>query len=219
MRKYQTILFDLDGTTLNTLPDLRSSLNAALVSCGFPARTMDDVRRFVGNGVGKLVRRALPPEADEEDWRQVLARQKAYYSSHLADETVPYEGIPEMLKELKTNGYRIAVVSNKYDSAVQKLCGLFFSGLLDAAVGEKEDVPRKPDPTMVRTMLDFLDGDPFSTIYVGDSETDLETARNAGCLPIMVDWGFRSREALIDAGADRLVSDPHELLLMIRELN
>lgn len=208
--KYELVIFDLDGTILDTLEDLTDSVNYALAKHGYPARTMEEVRQFVGDGLLMLVRRALKPETDEEITQTVLATLKAYYKEHCTDKTRPYEGIIELLRELKTAGYKLAVVSNKADYAVQILCGQYFENIFHMAVGEKEGVRKKPAPDSVNRVLEELQVSREKAVYVGDSEVDIETAKNAGMQAVLVDWGFREAAFLQECGAEWIVSSVEE---------
>lgn len=209
--KYELVIFDLDGTILDTLEDLTDSINHALKQFGYPTRALEEVRSFVGDGLLMLTRRALAPETDEDVVQKVLAEQKAYYKEHCADKTKPYEGIPELLGELKATGYKLAVVSNKADYAVQILCEQYFPGIFHMAVGEKENVRKKPAPDSVNAVLEELQVERDHTMYVGDSEVDIKTAENAGLDAILVSWGFRDADFLREQGAKRLVSTVSEL--------
>lgn len=209
--KYEAILFDLDGTLLNTLEDLKDSCNAALEACGYAPRTLDEVRRFVGNGVGLLIRRALPEGAGEEEWARCLALFKAHYQNNLDNKTRPYPGIEQALDALLARGYRIGVVSNKFDAAVKALCAHHFPRI-QVAVGEREGVRKKPAPDSALAAAQALGVQPASTLYVGDSEVDIQTARNAGMDCLSVDWGFRPEAVLRDAGATRIIHSPGALL-------
>lgn len=209
--KYELVIFDLDGTILDTLEDLTDSINHALKQFGYPTRALEEVRSFVGDGLLMLTRRALAPETDEDVVQKVLTEQKAYYKEHCADKTKPYEGIPELLGELKATGYKLAVVSNKADYAVQILCEQYFPGIFHMAVGEKENVRKKPAPDSVNAVLEELQVERDHTMYVGDSEVDIKTAENAGLDAILVSWGFRDADFLREQGAKRLVSTVSEL--------
>ena len=213
----RTILFDLDGTLLNTLEDLTDSVNYMLREYGYPARTIDEVRAFVGNGVRKLVERALPPgEGDKTD--ECLKTFSAHYDLHKADKTRPYDGVVDMLRAAKSAGYRTAVVSNKYDAAVRALAADEFCGLLDAAVGERPGCQPKPAPDGVYAAMRQLGADRATTVYVGDSDVDVLTAKNAGLRMIGVSWGFRGRETLEALGADVIVDTPAEILSAVKKL-
>ena len=194
--KYRLAIFDLDGTVLNTLDDLAAAANAALEMHGFPRHSVEDVRRFVGNGVAKLIRRAVPEGTSDEECARVLADFKAYYRDHVNVHTRPYDGIPELLAALKRAGVRVGINSQKFDAALQSLCRIHFDGLYDCAVGESEITPRKPDPTAARRIMEGLGVAPEETIYIGDSGVDLETARNAGTDGAWVSWGFRRHEEM-----------------------
>lgn len=213
MNAYTTVVFDLDGTLLDTLEDLTAAVNQALRECGYPEHTMDEVRGFVGNGIGMLIQRALPPEkdADEEAYELTLQAFKLYYAQHNSDTTAPYEGILNMLRALRAAGIKIAVVSNKNDANVKALCQRFFSGLIDEAVGEKEGVRRKPEPDTVLNVMQAFHVTPKETLYVGDSDVDVKTAANAGVDCAAVLWGFRSERHLREAGAETLFRTPAEL--------
>lgn len=215
--KYKAILFDMDGTVLNTLDDLADATNVALQKNGCPLRTTDEVRQFVGNGIRKLIERAVPAGTADEKMEQVYTDFTAYYSAHCADRTRPYEKIPELLARLRAEGYRTAVVSNKADGAVQALCRTYFDGLFDAVAGEKPGVRRKPAPDTVYAVLLALGLDASETVYIGDSDVDLETARNAGMQFIGVSWGFRGETFLREKGAGTVVSDADALYRAIAD--
>lgn len=209
--KYELIIFDLDGTILDTLEDLADSMNYALTKHGYPTRTIEEVRSFVGNGLLMLTRRAIAPETDENRIQRVLAEQKAYYKEHCADKTEPYEGVVDLLEELKTAGRKLAVVSNKADYAVQILCEQYFTGIFHMVVGEKENVRKKPAPDAVNAVLENLQIDRRKAVYVGDSEVDIKTAANANIPAVLVDWGFRDALFLQEQGAKTLVHTIDEL--------
>lgn len=213
--KYRLVIFDMDGTILNTLDDLAESINYALEKAGFAKRTLDEVRRFVGNGIGKLVERAVPEGTTQEKTEEVLTYFNGHYAKHCADHTKPYEGIPELLKTLKESGCLTAVVSNKADFAVQELCREYFPGMFDVSVGEKNGVRKKPAPDTVNSVLERLGAECAEAVYIGDSEVDIQTADNAGMDCIAVDWGFRSREELVKAQAVKIVSQPAEILTLL----
>ena len=209
--KYKIAIFDLDGTILNTIEDLADSLNYALTKNGYKERTVEETQSFVGNGLLMLVKRAINPETSEEEAKKVLADLKAYYKIHCADKTKPYEGIPELLKDLKTADYLLAVVSNKADYAVQILCEQYFPGMFDLAVGERENVRRKPAPDSVNAVLAEFELKKADAVYIGDSDVDIETAENVGTDSILVAWGFRGAEFLKEKGAKNIVFDTEEL--------
>jgi phosphoglycolate phosphatase len=213
--KYDTIIFDLDGTLLNTLDDLSDSLNVALISHGYEPRTLEEVRSFVGNGVGKLVKLALPLHSTDEEIEQCLASFTEHYNQNMQNKTRPYNGIMELLLDLDRYNYKIAIVSNKFDSAVKELAKEYFGDFINIAIGESETVKRKPAPDSVFAAIKGLGSDINKTIFVGDSETDVQTAKNAGIPCIGVTWGFRTREVLRNEGADYLIDTPKELLTLI----
>jgi phosphoglycolate phosphatase len=177
---YDTVIFDLDGTLLNTLDDLTDSVNAALRLYALPLRTTDEIRRFVGNGVERLMTLCVPEGTDDATCRGCLSVFKDHYTRNMRNKTAPYEGIKELLYALKEKNLKLAVISNKFDAAVKELCGDYFEGLLDAAIGVSQDVLKKPAPDIVRKALQETGSVPERTVYVGDSEVDCATARNAG---------------------------------------
>lgn len=212
---YAAAIFDMDGTLLNTLDDLAASTNAALEAQGMPSRTTAEVRRFVGNGIANLVRLAVPEGTDDAGRKAVYEAFCAHYAAHSAVRTAPYPGIPELLCCLRERGVRCAVVSNKGDFAVQDLVRRYFPGQFAFAVGESAGIRRKPAPDTVNAALKALGVATQDAIYVGDSEVDVATAKAAGLDCVAVTWGFRSVDALLGAGASRLVSTTDELLAAI----
>lgn len=212
---YQIAIFDLDGTILDTLEDLKESLNAALASEGLPPRTLEQTRAFVGNGIQNLIARAVPDGTAPEKTARVYDAFNRHYAVHCQDHTRPYAGIPEALLQLRQAGVRTAVVSNKSDYAVQTLCGACFPGQFDAALGWREGLRKKPAPDSVLTVLQECGIAPSGAVYIGDSDVDIETARNAGLACIAVDWGFRPRALLEQVGAQTIVSDVPALLRAI----
>ena len=215
MIAYNTYIFDLDGTLLDTLGDLASSVNYALRTHGMPEHSIEDVRRFVGNGVRKLIERSVPSGTENPHFEATFATFREYYMKHSLDTTRPYDGIPETLAALKAKGCRLAVVSNKMMAATQELCRHFFPDTIEVAIGENEaeGIRKKPAPDIVYASLRELGVDKHSAVYVGDSDVDIETARNAGLPCISVLWGFRDRDFLIQHGAKTFISAPQELLL------
>ena len=207
------IIFDLDGTLLDTLDDLHAATNYALAQYGCPPRTREEVRRFVGNGVEQLIRQALPGEANDPDPANVIATYRAYYNAHCKDRTGPYPGIPEALAVLAEE-YPLAVVSNKPDSAVKPLCREYFGTIF--ALGERTDSPRKPAPNMVWRAMAAIGVD--KCIYVGDSEVDILTAQNAGVPCLSVTWGFRDADVLRGAGAKYYCDFPADLPHCIHDI-
>lgn len=215
MNCYKLIIFDMDGTILDTLDDLTDALNHALARKGYPLRDRREVRRFLGNGIRRLVTLGVPEGTGEEDIQETVDIFMEYYKEHCADRTCPYPGIPGLLERLRREGRMTAVVSNKADVAVQELCRQYFPGLLDYAVGERPGVRRKPHPDTVIAALEELGVSAEEAVYVGDSEVDLETARNAGMDVIAVTWGFRDRDWLLECGAKALAEDTEELIQML----
>lgn len=215
--KYKLAVFDLDGTILNTLEDLADSLNAVLKKAGYPTRSIDEVRRFVGNGIRKLIERGVPQGTSEEQIAAVHQEFTQYYKVHCADKTRPYEGIPELLQELRSAGCKTAVVSNKADYGVQELCSKYFPGAFDFAVGERTGIRRKPAPDSVNEVLGILNIAREDAVYIGDSDVDIETAANARMDSIIVKWGFRDAAFLREKGAKVMVSAPAEIADIILE--
>ncbi|MBQ9649219.1 MAG: HAD-IA family hydrolase [Prevotella sp.] len=214
MKTYSTYIFDLDGTLLDTLGDLAASVNYALRQHGMPEHSLDDVRRFVGNGVRLLMERAVPDGAANPLFEEAFATFRRYYMDHALDTTRPYDGIPETLAELRRRGCHMAVVSNKMMAATRELCHHFFPDTVEVAIGEHEaeGIRKKPAPDTVLAALHELGVGKDEAVYVGDSDVDIETARNAGIPCISVLWGFRDRDFLLQHGARQFVSTPKELL-------
>lgn len=212
---YQTAIFDLDGTLLDTLEDLYRATNKALEDHSLPLRTRDEVRLFVGNGVEMLIRRAVPAWCDEETTLATLADFKAIYADICEDNTKPYDGILAALAALRDRGVRVAVVSNKFDAATKQLCRKYFGDLVEVAIGERAGVRKKPAPDTVQEALRELGVSAEGAVYVGDSDVDIETARNCGMPCISVTWGLRDEEFLIQNRASDLAHSPEELLGMI----
>lgn len=214
---YQTAVFDLDGTLLDTLEDLYLATNMALESHSLPPRTRDEVRMFVGNGVEMLILRAVPDDTDEDTVLWVLADFKRIYSSICEDHTKPYDGILDMLTALRERGVRIAVVSNKFDAATKKLCAKYFGELVEVAIGERAGVRKKPAPDTVLEALRELGVTAEGAVYVGDSDVDIATAKNVGIPCISVTWGLRDEDFLLANGATTPVDTPDRLLKLIIE--
>ena len=207
------ILFDLDGTLLNTLEDLTDSVNYALAQYGCPPRTIEQVRDFIGNGARKLIERSLPGREDDPDVCEVLATYQAYYKTHSKIKTKPYDGILQALAEISAK-YPVAIVSNKPDAATKVLCKDFFGDIY--ARGESTDCPRKPAPDMLQKAMEIIGVD--TCIYVGDSEPDILTAKNLGVKCLSVLWGFRDRETLRQVGAEYFCDDPAKLPQMLNAM-
>lgn len=209
---FNTYIFDLDGTLLSTLDDLAASCNAALRANGMPERTLDEVRRFVGNGVKKLMERAVPDGLSNPLFEKTYHDFRQHYMSHNLDTTHPYPGVMEMLGSLRNRGKKIAVVSNKFYAATQELCRHFFGDLVDVAIGEREDIRKKPAPDTVLEALIQMNVGKEKAVYIGDSDVDVETAKNSGMPCISVLWGFRDYDFLVKHGATIFVSSPLELM-------
>ena len=213
--RYQTAIFDMDGTILETLEDMWSSVNATMDYVNYPRRTLDEVRRFVGNGAAKLIERCMPAGADNPKYADALAFYRRYYDAHAQIKTGPYPGIPELLQHLKREGVRLAVVSNKPDEAVRTLTEHYFPGLFQVAVGNREGWATKPAPDSVYETMKLLDAQSEDTVYVGDSEVDVATAQNAGLDSIIVTWGFREESFLRAHGAQTLAHSTEELYQLL----
>ncbi len=211
MKQYTTYIFDLDGTLLDTLEDLTASTNYVMSKMGMPQHTMEEVRAFVGNGIRKLIERAVPGGLSNPDYERAYEEFLRHYSVHNMDRTAPYEGIVAMLEALKKRGCRIAVVSNKYYLSTQALCRHFFGELVEVSIGEREGIRKKPAPDTVEEALRQLGVGKEGAVYVGDSEVDIATAANSGLPCISVLWGFRSKELLEKHGATEFVSSPADL--------
>ncbi len=212
MKTYRTILFDLDGTLLNTIEDLAESVNYVMRTYGEPEHSVDDVRRMVGNGARMLMKRAIPQGEECSTFEEQLALQKKYYLEHNRVTTKPFEGIMDLLQECKNRGIMTGVVSNKDHPAVRELCYSFFRDLITESVGNGEGRRVKPYPDGCYEAMQRLMADKATTLYVGDSEVDAETAANAGIDCVLVSWGFRERKLLEDQKAVAVIDEPHELL-------
>lgn len=207
------IIFDLDGTLLNTIDDLGYACNYALEQTGYPTHPIEAYPRMVGNGINNLIRRALPQtEQTEENVLRVRAHFVPYYNAHNCDYTHPYEGIPELLQALKAQGHYLAVASNKYQDATEKIVRHFFPGIFDVILGEREGVERKPNPQIVYDITSKLSSLNSKLLYIGDSLVDRDTAQNAKVPFVACSWGFVPREQLVDAGIERIVDHPSEIL-------
>lgn len=212
MKEYQTYIFDLDGTLLNTIRDLAASVNYALRSTGMAERTLEEVREFVGNGVKKLMERAVPGGLDNPQFEAAYATFRQHYLHHSLDTTAPYPGIEKLLSELRRRGKRVAIVSNKFYAATQELARHFFPDTVEVAIGEREDIRKKPAPDTVLEAMKQLGVEAEGAVYIGDSDVDIETARNCSIPCISVLWGFRDHDFLLHHGATCLVSRPEEIL-------
>lgn len=208
---YQNIIFDLDGTLLNTLEDLKDSVNYVLELNGYPVRTLEEIRCFVGNGIGKLIQRALPEEVDSTVVEKVLSDFRKHYQTNCMNKTRPYDGVMELLEQLKEKGYGMAIVSNKNQKAVDELAKNVFKGYVEVAIGEREGVPRKPSPDSTWEAMKLLGATKENTIYVGDSDVDRNTAKNAGIDCVSVTWGFRKEEELCLLKPEYMIHKAEEL--------
>lgn len=211
MPSIDTIIFDLDGTLLDTLDDLFISVNHALRSHGYPERSRQEVRSFLGNGIRQLVRLSVPGHTTDREFEETLRSFRTHYVEHCMDRTRPYPGIPALLDNLKSQGIKMGIVSNKLHTAVQELNRRFFSDYMTTAIGESATIRRKPCPDAVLLALRELGSSPDKALYVGDSEVDIATARNAGIACVTVLWGFRDKDFLLRAGAQTCISSPAEL--------
>lgn len=215
MRKYETIVFDLDGTLLDTLEDLKDSVNYALGKAGMPERSLDEVRRSVGNGARRLMELVIPGGEENPAFDKVSADYKEHYAQHCNDKTKPYAHVPELLAELSRKGYKMAIVSNKFYGAVQELKKLYFHEYIEVAIGEKEGIRKKPAPDTVIEALRELGSSKENAVYVGDSEVDIATAANTGMDCISVTWGFRTKDEQKRVGGKVFADDPLDILKLV----
>lgn len=217
-QKIDTVIFDMDGTVLDTLQDLADAVNAALKAFAMPERTIDEVRAFVGNGVRRLLELSVPDGFANPRFEEVFAKFREYYGVHCNDKTKAYDGILPLLRELEKEGYGLAIVSNKLDSAVKELNEIYFEGIVKVAIGEVEGIAKKPAPDMVEKALRELGKTKETAVYVGDSDVDLMTARNVGLPCISVLWGFREEGFLKEQGARYFAKAPAEIPKLIGEI-
>ena len=211
----KAIIFDLDGTLLNTLEDLADATNWALCKNGMPERALEEVRQFVGNGVRKLIERAVPDGEENPLFEQTFEDFKRYYVVHCQDKTCLYDGVGEMLHALKERGFLLAIVSNKLQAGVDELYERYFKDTVAVAVGERPEIQRKPAPDMVELALQALGVTKEEAVYVGDSDVDLQTARNSGLPCASVLWGFRDKDFLLEHGATTLIASPSDLVNLL----
>ncbi|MBF1626114.1 MAG: HAD family hydrolase [Prevotella sp.] len=212
MKDFDTYIFDLDGTLLSSLDDLAASTNYALRWAGMPERTLEEVRMFVGNGVKLLMERAIPDGQQNPRFEEVYAKFREHYLKHNLDRTHPYDGVLDLLAELKRRGKKLAIVSNKFYAATQDLAHHFFADTIEVAIGERENIRKKPAPDTVLEALRQLGASKDGAVYIGDSDVDVMTAKNSGLPCISVLWGFRDKEFLIEHGATSFVETPHDIL-------
>ena len=215
MNNKKCVIFDLDGTLLYTLEDLKNSVNFALNKSGFKERSLDEVRQFVGNGIENLMRKSVPDNITEEEFKACFENFKGHYKIHSEDNTKEYNGITELLKTLKCKDFLLAVVSNKADFAVNTLCKKYFPDLLDCAFGEREGIKRKPCPDSVNEVVKILKVKKENCYYVGDSEVDVKTAHNAEIECIACTWGFRSKNVLENENPEYIIDSPEEILRIV----
>ena len=212
MKEFDTYIFDLDGTLLSTLNDLATSTNYALRWAGMPEHTIEEIRMFVGNGVKLLMERAIPNGINNPKFEETYAKFREHYLEHNLDTTSPYDGIPELLRELKRRGKKLAIVSNKFYAATQDLAKHFFPDTIKVAIGERETIRKKPAPDTVLEALRQLGASKEGAVYIGDSDVDIMTAKNCGLPCISVLWGFRDKDFLIQHGGTIFVNKPSEIL-------
>ena len=212
----RAVIFDLDGTLLNTLYDLCDSVNFVLDSYGFPKRSLEEVNSFIGNGIGELIHRSLP-DNEQDKFDGALEKFREYYKDHSDVKTCIYDGLTDLLVKLRAEGYKIGVVTNKVDFAAKTLCKKYFGALIDVAIGDRADAPRKPDPYSVREAMEYLDCD--RAIFVGDSDVDIATAKNAKLPCIAVTWGFRDKEFLVASGGEIFADNADELYQKIKGIS
>ena len=217
MRNIKYIIFDMDGTLLDSLTDLQNTLNYCFSKEGFPEKTYQEVRSFVGNGLRKLIERAVPQGTKEEKIDQILEVFKPHYMAHCMDFTAPYEGVVEMLAQLKEAGYKMAIVSNKADEALKHLSEQFFGEYIDVAIGERAGMNKKPAPDLVYLAMEEIGATKENTVYIGDSEVDYQTAVNSGLKCISVLWGFRDKDLLESYGAKCFANTPNDVVKMLEE--
>lgn len=210
LHKIDTVIFDLDGTLLDTLDDLADSVNTVLDMFGFKKKSISEIKSFVGNGIGRLVELSIPDGKNNSSFEQVLKTLRIVYAKNCCKKTRPFNGIMEFLTLLKSKKYKVAVVSNKPDDQVKRLNELFFSDSISVAIGERPNVKRKPAPDTLEEALKELGSKKENAVYIGDSEVDIEAALNAGIFCISVDWGFRDKEWLFSHGAKVIISKPSD---------
>lgn len=210
-------IFDLDGTLTDTLLDLALSTNHALRLMGYEERSVDEVRRFVGNGIHRLIERAVPAGTATEDVERCFEAFRQHYVVHCMDHTSPYDGVVDVMRALQGKGVRMAIVSNKLQAGVDEICSRWFADLAEVCVGERQGIPRKPAPDMVEYALKCMGAKPSEAIYIGDSEVDIQTAKAATLPCVSVLWGFRDKDFLLTHGATHFATCPHDLLSFAKD--
>ena len=215
LKNIDTVIFDLDGTLLYTLEDMADSVNHVMAEYGFSQHSVSAIRSFIGNGIRKLLERALPEGSSAELCDEATEKYRAHYQNHCMIKTQPYEGIMEMLERLADAGIKMAIVTNKNDEASQEMQKHFFSETIHVCYGQRNDIPKKPDRAMIDLALEKLGSLSENSVYVGDSEVDMQTAENAGMPCITCSWGYRDREYLVEKGATILVDNPSEIAKII----
>lgn len=212
-----TIIWDLDGTLLDTLQDLTDSVNFALKENSLPLRNATEIRRFLGNGIRNLLQQSVPENTPDDTFEQTFETFRNYYKFHCQEKTCPYDGIIAVLSLLKERNYKMAIVSNKVDDAVKELNKKFFNQYISVAIGEKDGLKRKPAPDMVFKAIEELGSKSENTVYIGDSEVDFETAKNAGIPCISVLWGFRDKSFLVERGAKNFATHPLDIMTLLSQ--
>jgi phosphoglycolate phosphatase len=215
MGKYKAVIFDMDGTLLDTLEDITDSVNYTLGKLGLPSHDISQIRKYVGNGVLRLLELSLPDGTQTPRFDDAVSLFRQHYDKNCRNKTHPYAGIMELLHDLAANNYKLAVISNKYDAAVNELNALYFSKYITVAIGEKEGVRRKPAADMLLAAINLLGVMTGEAVYIGDSEVDIETASNTGVDCISVSWGFRDRDWLVSHGAKKIIDLPDELMSLL----
>ena len=219
MDKIKAVLFDLDGTLTNTLDDLADATNYALSTYGLPVHEVDAYRYFVGNGIPKLIERALPEDKrDEETFSKVKSKFFEYYNVHSMDKTRSYDGVPEMVRAVKSLGYKTAVVTNKDETAAVKILEKLYPDCFDCIIGASDDIPKKPDPTCAFAAMKKLGVTPEECVFIGDSCVDVQTGKNSGAYDVGVTWGFRPRSELEQYGATAIIERPDEFIPLLKKL-
>ena len=213
-----SVIFDLDGTLLNTLDDLADSTNYSLKQCNFPTRTLEQIRSYVGNGIRLLIERAVPEHATKEQIDECFNIFKAHYSTHNMIKTAPYTGVIELLESLKREGFTLAIVSNKYQQGVTDLAKNVFNNIVEIAIGEREGYKAKPAPDLVNLAISLANINKENAVYVGDSDVDVLTAKNSNLDMIAVTWGFRDKEFLKDKGATIFIDKPEQLIPLLKAM-